>query len=135
MENKNNWEVIRGEIVEILKEAEHYHSENTDKTCFLSAYQLAVLLYKKNKTLIKNSSCPKNIGGKGEGEYNSLSQYIANSLSKDIKNGPLTGIVSHEFLNISGLEQFSFLDEKKIISQPSNICFSMFRYLVQNSCC
>jgi hypothetical protein len=128
MINNNDWDIIRDELVDILKETEAYHSENYDMPSFLSAYQLAVLLYKRNSTLVKNSNCPKNIGGKGEGSYNSLAQYIANSLSRDIRNGKLTNITI-EFFNINGLEQFSFLDEKGIISQPSNICFSMFRYI------
>lgn len=129
MKNIYNWDSVRDELVDILKEAEQYHSENYDKTCFLSAYQLAVLLYKKNRTLIKNSITPKNIGGKGDGSYTSLSQYIANSLSRDIKSGPLKEIIAIEFFNICGLEQFSFLDEKGNLSQPSNTCFSMFRYI------
>lgn len=122
-----DWDSMRDELVTILKKAEQYHSENYDMTCFLSAYQLAVLL--KESAQIKISSIPKNIGGKGEGSYTSLSQYIANSLSKDIKNGPLKGIIAIEFFNKSGLEQFSFLDEKRILSQPSSTCFSMFRYI------
>ncbi len=126
MNNNKDWEPMRNELVEILKEAEQYHSENYDKTCFLSAYQLAALLYKENRNLIKNSSCPKNIGGKGDGVYTSLSQYIANMLSRDLQND-----VEMEFFNINGLEQFSFLDEKGIISQPSNTCFSMFRYRIR----
>lgn len=132
MNNKKDWDIMRNELVEILKEAEQYHSENYDQTCFLSAYQLAVLLNKRNRKLILNSSYPKNIGGKGEGSYNSLAQYIANSLSRDIKNShndSFKDVVTMEFFNTSGLEQFYFLDEKGIISQPSNTCFSMFRYI------
>lgn len=127
MHQENNWQAIRKELISILKDAELYEKR---ETCFLSAYQLAVLLNKQNKSLVKNSTSPKNIGGKGEGIYNSLSQYIANSLSRDINNGgSLEGCVEHKYFNIEGLEQFSFLDEKGTISQPSNKCFSMFRYI------
>lgn len=123
--NNSDWPILRKELVEILKEAEQFHSGSDNKKCFLTAYQLAVLLYKKNKPLVINSSCPNNIGGKGEGSYNSLSRYIANMLAKDLKKDVIV-----EFLNISGLEQFSFRDEDGIIKEPSNTCFSMFRYRV-----
>lgn len=131
MKKNMDWDAIRDELIEILKEAEQFHSENYDKTCFLSAYQLAVLLYKRNKNLVINSSFFNNIGGKGDGSKNSLAQYIALSLSRDIKRtdeASLKDEVEMAFFNTSGLEQFSFLDEKGIISQPSNTCFSMFRY-------
>ena len=127
MNNNNGWDKILNELIDILREADKFHSDNYIEPCFLTAYQLAVLLYKKNKPLVLRSNCPHNIGGKGEGSYTSLSQFIANSLARDIRSGKAPNI-EIEFINISGLEQFSFLDEKGIISQPSNKCFSMFRY-------
>ncbi len=122
--NNSDWPILRKKLVEVLKEAEQFHSGSDDKKCFLTAYQLAVLLYKKNKSLVISSSCPKNIGGKGEGSYDSLSRYIANMLAKDLQKD-----IKVEFINISGLEQFSFRDEDGIIKEPSNTCFSMFRYI------
>lgn len=128
MNNNKDWPILRDKLVEILKDAEHYHSDYTDSTCFLSAYQLAVLTLKKHKALLKKYNFPTNIGGKGDGTHTSLSQCIANSLAGDIKVGKLS-TVELSFFNTTGLEQFSFLDEKKILSQPSNTCFSMFRYI------
>ncbi|MEA4972439.1 hypothetical protein SDC9_162387 [bioreactor metagenome] len=122
------WQDIEKEIKEILKNADHYKNEKRDESCFLTAYQLAVLLYKNNKKSIINSTCPSNIGGKGDGKYISLSQYIARRLAEKIESGSILDI-ELKFFNIEGLEQFSFLDEKGILSQPSNSCFSMFRYI------
>ncbi|HOP11640.1 MAG TPA: hypothetical protein PK629_09145 [Oscillospiraceae bacterium] len=130
MSSQNDWAKIREALIEILKSVDHYRSENKDETCFLTAYQLAVLLNKESSTLVKNSKCHKNIGGKSEGKNYSLSQYIAIQLSQDIKDENIDN-VEMRFFNIDGLEQFSFLDEKKTISQPSNTCFSMFRYIGQ----
>jgi len=119
------WSNILDEIIKILKSAEHY--PETNETCFLTAYQLAVLLYENNKALIQSANCPKNIGGMGEKDQNSLSQYIARNLSQYSKKE--NSDIELRFLNITGLEQFSFLDEKKILSMPSKNCFSMFRYI------
>ena len=51
MSGQNDWAKICEELLEILKSEDYYHSENKDETCFLSAYQLAILLYKKDKAL------------------------------------------------------------------------------------
>lgn len=126
MNNNKDWPILRDKLEEILKDAERYRS--TGESCFLSAYQLAVLTLKKHKALLTRYNFPTNIGGKGDGTHTSLSQYIANSLAGDIKAGNLP-TVELSFFNTTGLEQFSFLDEKKILSQPSNTCFSMFRYI------
>lgn len=112
---------IKDVLIEILQNAKRYVSKTRNESCFLSAYQLAVLLNKNHKALIRSSNCPSNIGGKGEGEQSSLSQYIASILTEDSR-------VEIGFFNTEGLEQFSFKDEKNILSQPSNECFSMFRY-------
>lgn len=117
-----SWKVIRSEIVEILKSASRYEN---GETCYLSAYQIAVLLY-KNQSLIQGFSGPKNIGGKGEGKHTSLSQYIAKSLSNDIDKGLIS--IERAFFNTYGLKEFLFLDEKGVTKEPSNECFSMFRY-------
>lgn len=123
MNSNNNRVEIGNALIGILRNTKHYVSETRDETCFLSAYQLAVLLNKHHKALIRNVNCPHNIGGKGEGEHSSLAQYVARILAEDSR-------VEIGFFNIEGLEQFSFMDEKKILSQPSNQCFSMFRYKI-----
>ena len=120
----SNRDIIRDYIEEILKQVKLFDAK---ERCFLSAYQIAVLLNRDYKQQIKGLGIPHNIGGKGEGEYNSLSQYIAGFLAQEIKNG--YDKVAIEFFNRVGLEQFSFRDENKVLSEPSNDCFSMFKYI------
>lgn len=64
------------------------HKDHRFGRPFITAYQLAILLSENDPGLC--SKLEKQLGGKGTGEYQSLSQYIANELSarigKEIKD-------------------------------------------------
>lgn len=123
------WSEVREVLIGIMRNATHYKSEVLNEACFLSAYQLAVLLYKNHREIVEYSPCPKNIGGEGDG-FTSLANYIARLLSADINSG--LSEVELQFFNMDGLHQFTFLDENGNEKKPSARQFSMFRYVGPN---
>lgn len=106
--------------------AGEYEHDGIHKHCFISAYQLAVLLDKNYRTLLDSLSYPKKIGGRGLGEHDSLAKRIARDLSAEIKNN-LQFEIEIAFFCTNKLEQFSFRDEENILREASNDCLSMFR--------
>ena len=100
--------------------------------CYISAYQLALLLDKNNRSLLDSLKYPKNLGGKGLGKHKSLAQKIAKDLSAEIKK-KLRSDIEIAFFCTNELEQFSIRDEKHILREPSSDCFSMFRCKAENN--
>lgn len=90
------------------------------EVCFLTAYQIAVLVDKNNATL--KGSLP--IGGKGVGGE-SFAKEIAFYLSKDINEDYFNQRLEIHFFSTLGLEDFLFDGGNK----PSASEFSMFRLL------
>ena len=88
---------------------------------------IQVLLDKNYRPLLDSLGYPNNIGGKGLGKHDSLAKRIARDLSVETKNN-LQFDIEIAFFCIYELEQFSFRDEEHILREPSNNCFSMFRY-------
>jgi len=120
------WEMnteLKNAVIDILKGIGSYVSGHRDENCYLSSYQIAVLLLedKKIKKLLSDINYPMNVGGAGDGSHNSLAQTIAKDLAKIPEEFEIA------FLNKKGLHQFSFIDEKGILSEPSVQSFSMFR--------
>ena len=115
---------IKNAVIAVLDSIKPYESGNRNENCYLTAYQIAVLLLKdkKIKKYMSDNGYPINIGGKGEGSYNSLSRAIAKDLAGESDTFDMA------FINITkGLEQFSFIDEKGRLSEPSVESISMFR--------
>jgi len=110
-----NWEQIRPVVEQILR------GKNYQGTpCFLTAYQLAVLVDKEDSSLKENLP----IGGEGMGNKannQSFAQQIALSLSNDINKNDDT--IEMQFFSIAGLDAFTFDGE----NTPSSNEFSMFR--------
>lgn len=118
-----NWTLIRPLVVEILKQQHYTNSGKYIGTpCFLTAYQLAVLVNEQNPTL--KGTLP--IGGAGVGP-NSFARQIAWHLSDDISKEVFNGDLEIQFLSLSGLETFTF-DGGHV---PSDNEFSMFRWKIQ----
>ena len=106
--------------------SEEYEHNGHMERCYISAYQLAVLLNKNYRPLLDSLGYPKNIGGKGLGKHDSLAKRIARDLSVETKNN-LQFDIEIAFFCTNELEQFSFRDEEHILREASNSCFSMFR--------
>lgn len=114
-----NWDSIRKIVTEILQQEKYKGSERyTGTPCFLTAYQIAVLVNEKEPSL--RGTLP--IGGAGVGP-NSFAQQIARHLSDDFNKNVFNGSLEIQFLSLAGLDMFTF-DGGKI---PSTDEFSMFR--------
>ena len=114
-------------IKDILENVEMYgNNKKNMKLCYISAYQLAMLLDKNYRSLLDSLGYHQNIGGKGLGKHNSLAMRISKELSDEIKKNTQFDI-EIAFFCTNDLEQFSFRDEKDILREPSGKCFSMFK--------
>lgn len=116
-----NWNLIRPIVAQILRQQQYRNSGNYKGTpCFLTAYQIAVLVNTQNPTLRGSLS----IGGAGVGP-DSFARQIAWHLSDDINRNVFNGSLEIQFLSIAGLDTFTF-DDGQI---PATDEFSMFRLI------
>ncbi|MDR2174564.1 MAG: hypothetical protein LBO82_01330 [Synergistaceae bacterium] len=101
------------DVIELLRGC-RYTGGNRDEACFLSPYQIAVLL-------VENGLADKKIGGRGQGS-GTLAEEVALNLSKyvDTNSAPK---LERGFFSIKGLEKFSFDGDK----EPSSETFAVFR--------
>lgn len=114
-----NWNLIRPVVAQILRQQQYKNSGNYNGTpCFLTAYQIAVLVNIQNSTL--RGTLP--IGGAGVGP-DSFARQIAWHLSDDFNKNVFNGSLEIQFLSLAGLDIFTF-DGGQI---PSADEFSMFR--------
>lgn len=88
---------------------------------FITAYQLAILLLENDPELC--SKLGKQLGGKGTGEHQSLSQYIANELSTRIDKGAITDI-DGVFLRTQDIVKLDFTHD--VVSSATEV-ISLFR--------
>lgn len=75
------------------------------KKPYLTAYQLALTI----ERLFPGTAAAlgKQVGGRGTGEHHSLAQYVANQLSRQIKNDPAHE-VEGAFLSNMGVRELSY---------------------------
>jgi len=117
-----DWNIIRPVVAQILRQQQYTNSGNYNgEPCFLTAYQIAVLVNDHDKTL-KDASLP--IGGEGVGP-DSFARRIAWHLSDDVNKNVFNKKLEIQFLSISGLETFTFDNGHS----PSAEEFSMFRLI------
>jgi hypothetical protein len=115
MQNLNQ---VRPIVMQLLSQQHYTHSGNYHGIrCFLSAYQIAVLVNAQDGTLRGTLS----IGGEGEGP-DSFARQIAWHLSREMTDGSMSGL-EMQFFSIAGLDAFTF-DGGNTPSAPE---FSMFR--------
>lgn len=120
---------IENKITEILRDIPDAADNHHFKKPFLTAYQIAIEFAKRHPEA--TSKIGYEIGGVGTGERNSLSQYLANQLSKRIKREEITHIEGG-FLSNLHLHDINFdVDgqEEPIHSSltKTNFTLSMFR--------
>lgn len=114
-----NWNLIRPIVDQIFRRQRYRNSGNYNGTpCFLTAYQIAVLVNKQNSAL--RGTLP--IGGEGVGS-DSFARQIAWHLSDDVNKNIFNGSLEIQFLSIDGLDIFNFDGGH----EPSANEFSMFR--------
>jgi len=101
---------------------------------YLTPYQIAIFLEKTSKSDF--DGLDKEIGGKGTGEYHSVAQYIANQLSRRIKNKEIKDIegafISHKYH-----DSLIFKYEPRLIEASTKDIsdLSIFRNKYISSCC
>lgn len=116
----SDWSIIRPFVAQILQQQRYTNSGNHNGTpCFLTAYQIAVLVDRLNPTL--KGTLP--IGGAGAGS-DSFVRQIAWHLADDLNKNVFNGNLEIQFLSLSGLDAFIFDGEHT----PSANEFSMFRF-------
>lgn len=97
---------------------------------YLTAYQIAIEFKNRYPEDFERIGYP--IGGSGTGQRNSLSQYLAQQLSRRIKSGQLSEIEGG-FLSNLHLKGIHFLDGEKEITSSltgSGYTLSMFRLII-----
>lgn len=110
----SNWKEynLESNIKKIL-DVKHYDDENHHfGRPFLTPYQIAIKFKQRFPKEFKDLELK--LGGKGTNKKSSLSQYIANRLSRQIKSGNITDIEGR-FLALENSKPFEFLDNNKVI--------------------
>ena len=101
--------------INILKERKYPGG----KHAYISAYQLAVLMYKEDPAIFSSLKA-NHLGGSDTDENSSWAQYLAKNLRHEN--------IEQAFFDIAGLEKFSFKDESKKLRNPSKNSFAIFKY-------
>ena len=117
-----NWNEIKPVVEQVLRRQRFSNSgDHYGERCFLTAYQIAVLVDKQDCSL--KGTLP--IGGKGEGgeENRSFTQQIAWHLSKAVNDNDYNGLLERQFLSTEGLDSFTFDGGKS----PSSNELTMYR--------
>lgn len=119
---------IENKLIQILQDVPEAYQEHHLGRPFLTAYQIAIEYAKRHPADVKQLGFP--IGGAGTGQRNSLAQYLAAGLSREIKAKQLTH-VEGGFLSNQYLKDISFdVDGETIHSSLTGSGFplSMFRW-------
>jgi hypothetical protein len=118
---------IEDKIIRILKEIPDAAPEHHLGRPFLTAYQIAIEFAKRHPEEAAQLGFP--IGGAGTGQRNSLAQYLAGQLSRNIAAGRLSE-VEGGFLSNQHLKDICFDVGEQIIHSSltdTNFTLSMFR--------
>lgn len=117
---------------EVIKQVLENSGKYNGARCFLTAYQIAVLVDKVDGTLRDSLE----IGGAGIGEHTSFAQQIARHLADISKNSDknestFNGRLEMQFINLKGLDVPALEGVKEFVfdkgRKPSANKFSMFR--------
>jgi hypothetical protein len=116
-----------GKIRQVLSEVQCHDPDHHFGTPFLTAYQLAIEFATRFPAVFEQLGYP--VGGKGTGEHYSLTLYLANQLSRNIREGTISDIEG-SFLSDNHLSGISFhYGDKRIDSSlaRSGYDLSIFR--------
>ena len=116
-----DWEIVRPVVENVLRRYRYSSSGSSQNgtPCFLTAYQIAVLVDKINPNLKGNLP----IGGKDAGSDDSFARQIAIHLSNDVERNYYGLGLLKQFFCTSGLDDFTFNGG----CRPSSSTISMFR--------
>ncbi len=117
-------ENLEDKIIRILKDVKfRSNPQHHFGQPFVTPYQLAMELNKREGTIVKKLKSCKEIGGEGSGSYNSLPQYLAGQISQHYDDMRKRG-VEGAFLSGDFLKELVF--EGAVKSSVRDV--SMFRY-------
>ncbi len=125
----SKWEDLHLEekITNILSDDPYSTSDHHFGPAFLTAYQLAIEFARRYPADVVELGFP--IGGEGTGQRNSLSQYLAGELSRNIRSGKIKHIEGG-FLSNQHLKDITFNNEGATIRSSltnTQYTLSMFR--------
>jgi len=118
---------IGEKITQILKDVPEYAPHHLGYP-FLSAYQIAIEFAHRYPEIVGKTNYK--IGGSGTGERTSLSQYLAQRMSVDVRDGRLPN-VEGGFITNWHLHDISFDYEGEVIHSSltgTKFTLSLFRY-------
>ena len=118
---------IENKVTQILRDVPNAAPEHHLGRPFLTSYQIAIEFANRYPDDVVRIGFP--IGGVGIGQKNSLAQYLAGQLSRNISAGQLTNIEGG-FLSNQHLNDINFQSGDEIIQSSltnTNFTLSMFR--------
>ena len=118
-----------GKIKSILREVPDAAPEHHMGRPFLTAYQIAIALVERYPEAVDPLDYP--VGGLGTGQQNSLAQYVAQNLSREIHAGNLADIEGG-FLSNQYLRDLTFLNGDDVVQSSltgTQFTLSMFRFV------
>jgi hypothetical protein len=95
-------------VVEVLGDVHLNADEHPFGRPFITAYQLAIALQRRHPNTVQAIGKP--VGGAGIGQHNSLAQYLANELSKQIRTRGTDHPVEGGFLSNEDARSMTFAD-------------------------
>jgi len=119
---------IESKIIEILESAPHDNEHHFGRR-FLTSYQIAIQFSEKFPKAV--DCIGGSIGGKGQGPESSMAKYLANQLSKRIKNGSLRNRIEGSFLHGKNLKRLKFNSGNQIVKATTKDRYSMFRLVAE----
>ncbi len=123
------WETygIADKVTAILNEVPDYLTTHHFTRPFLTAYQIAIEFARRHPAVV--TAIGKPLGGAGTGQHDSLTQYLAQRLSEQIKTGKLLHIEG-SFLSNQHLEDIAFRSDNQILHSSltgTQYTLSMYR--------
>ena len=118
---------IESKIVAILNVTSHNPEHHFGRP-FLTPYQIAIEFRKQHE--LEFDQIGKPLGGKGTGQQDSLAQYIAQELSRRIKDQRIINIEGR-FLHRVHLHTLQYTAEGEIVESSAMQAYdlSMFRFI------
>lgn len=109
------------QILDVQSHAPNHHFGRP----FLTPYQIAISFQQGFPHDFQTIGKP--VGGKGTGQQDSLSQYIALELSKRIKDQRITNIEGR-FLHRANLKVLEYVDGSKVVTSSSMQAYDLSMY-------
>lgn len=120
-------------VLEILRDAASESQQAHMGIPFVTAYQLAIGLSERYPETV--AAIGKPVGGSGTGGKNSLAQYLANELSKQIKARGKMHPVEGAFLSTRYVKTMTYqrVDGSDLVSSLTGTGFPLSMFRIRNS--